>query len=55
MEYAGESNLKYYDSEVVLDRIWVQFGDALGKLAFDSEKILLKKAKWKLDGIIKSL
>ena len=54
MEYAGESNLKYYDSEVVLDRIWVQFNEAVGKLAFDSEKVLLKKAKWKLDGIVKS-
>jgi ADP-ribose pyrophosphatase YjhB (NUDIX family) len=48
MEYVEESNLKYFDSEVVLDRIWVNYGDALSKLAFDSEKILLKKAKVRL-------
>ena len=53
MEYVEESNLKYFDSEVVLDRIWVSYGDALSKLAFDSEKILLKKAKVRLDWLSK--
>lgn len=53
MEYVEESNLKYFDSEVVLDRIWVNYGDALSKLAFDSEKILLKKAKVRLDWLSK--
>lgn len=53
MEYVEESNLKYFDSEVVLDRIWVDYGDALSKLAFDSEKILLKKAKVRLDWLSK--
>lgn len=53
MEYVEESNLKYFDSEVVLDRIWVNYSDALGKLAFDSEKILLKKAKVRLDWLSK--
>lgn len=53
MEYVEESNLKYYDSEVVLDRIWLPFPEALGKLAYDSEKILLRKAKVKLDWLSK--
>lgn len=53
MEYKGESSLKYYDSEVVLDRVWMTFEEALGKLAYDSEKILLRKAKFKLGGILK--
>ncbi|MFZ2152739.1 MAG: NUDIX domain-containing protein [Microgenomates group bacterium] len=43
MEYVGESNLKYYDSEVVLDRVWVSYEEALHKIAFESEKLLLKK------------
>lgn len=55
MEYVEESNLKYYDSEVVLDRVWVSFEDALGKLAYDSEKVLLRKAKIKLEQYERSL
>lgn len=51
MEYLGESNLKYYDSEVVLDRVWFSYEEAMGKLAFDSERILLKKAMEKLKGL----
>jgi ADP-ribose pyrophosphatase YjhB (NUDIX family) len=49
MEYLGESNLKYYDTEVVLERTWMDYEQATDKLAFDSEKVLLRKAKWKLD------
>lgn len=53
MEYAEQSNLKYYDSEVVLEREWFEFDEAAHKLAFDSEKVLLKKAKIKLDELIR--
>lgn len=53
MEYAGQSNLKYYDSEVVLEREWFNFDEAASKLAFDSEKVLLKKAKIKLDELMR--
>ncbi|MEI8067915.1 MAG: NUDIX domain-containing protein [Candidatus Shapirobacteria bacterium] len=49
MEYVEQSNLKYYDTEMVLERSWFSFEEALGKLAFDSEKLLLKKAKAELD------
>jgi ADP-ribose pyrophosphatase YjhB (NUDIX family) len=49
MEYAGESNLKYYDTEVVLDRVWMEFKEATEKLAFDSEKVLLRKAGIQLE------
>jgi ADP-ribose pyrophosphatase YjhB (NUDIX family) len=45
MEYLGQSSLKYYDTEMVLERSWFSFEEALGKLAFDSEKLLLKKKK----------
>jgi len=54
MEYSEQSNLKYYDSEVVLGRDWMTFEEAAHKLAFDSEKVLLQKAKWKLDQVLKS-
>lgn len=54
MEYLGESNLKYYDTEVVLGREWVSFEEAADKLAFDSEKVLLQKAKWRLDETLRT-
>lgn len=53
MEYMGESNLKYFDNEVVLERKWMNFNEAMTSLAYDSEKILLKKAKMRLEEIIK--
>ena len=53
MEYLTQSNLKYYDNEMVLKREWFSYEEALEKLAFDSEKMLLKKAKLKLDGLLK--
>ena len=53
MEYQGESNLKYYDIEVILGREWMSFEEATEKLAFDSEKVLLRKAKMQLDARMK--
>lgn len=45
MEYLGESSLKYYDDETVLGREWLLYDEAGAKLAYDSEKILLKRAR----------
>lgn len=53
MEYTEESKLKYFDNEMVIDRDWFSFNEAGEKLAYDSEKILLKKAKNKLESLIK--
>jgi len=53
MEYEGQSNLKYYDSEMVVERDWYAFEEAREKLAYDSEKVLLQKAKIKLESIIR--
>lgn len=53
MEYTEQSNLKYYDQEMVLEREWLSFEEANKKLAFDSEKQLLKKAKAELDKLLK--
>jgi ADP-ribose pyrophosphatase YjhB (NUDIX family) len=55
MEYQGESNLKYYDIEVVLERVWMSFEEATEKLAFDSEKVLLRKAKIQLEEKLKKM
>jgi ADP-ribose pyrophosphatase YjhB (NUDIX family) len=55
MEYTGESNLKYYDIEVVLDRAWMSYEEATEKLAFDSEKVLLRKAKIELEAKLRKL
>jgi ADP-ribose pyrophosphatase YjhB (NUDIX family) len=53
MEYVSESSLKYFDSEMVIDRGWFSFDEASEKLAYDSEKILLRKAKNKVESLIK--
>jgi len=53
MEYDGQSNLKYYDTEMVLDREWLSYEEACEKLAYDSEKVLLKRARVKLEEYFK--
>ncbi len=53
MEYVGQSNLKYYDSEIVLERDWYTFEEASEKLEYDSEKVLLRKAKIKLESLMR--
>lgn len=53
MEYEGESSLKYYDNEVVIDRLWLSFEEAMKKLSYDSEKVLLRKANNRLGEIRK--
>ncbi|HNZ55569.1 MAG TPA: NUDIX domain-containing protein [Candidatus Paceibacterota bacterium] len=54
MEYTGPSSLKYFDSEMVVERDWFSFEDANEKLEYDNEKVLLKKAKTKLDGLMRN-
>lgn len=54
MEYEGESNLKYYDTETVIGREWYKLEDSLKKLAYDFERTLLKKANFKLKALLKS-
>lgn len=51
MEYDQPSNLKYYDGEMVIERSWYSFEEASEKLEYDSEKVLLRKAKMKLEKI----
>jgi 8-oxo-dGTP pyrophosphatase MutT (NUDIX family) len=53
MEYDSPSSLKYYDSEMVIERDWYSYEEACEKLAYDSEKVLLKKAKNKLECLLK--
>lgn len=53
MEYIEQSNLKYYDDEIVLEREWFTYEDAIKKLAYDSERMLLKKGKEELDKLRK--
>lgn len=55
MEYLGPSNLKYYDEEMVLEREWFSFEEANEKLAYESEKTLLKRGKNELEKILKPL
>lgn len=54
MEYCGESNLKYYDDETVIGREWFTYEEALKKLAYDFERGLLKKGRFKLEALLKA-
>lgn len=53
MEYVEDSRLRYFDAEVVLERAWLTYEEATNKLAYDSEKVLLRKAKEHLDNLAK--
>jgi 8-oxo-dGTP pyrophosphatase MutT (NUDIX family) len=54
MEYVGPSNLKYFDDEIVIERGWFSFEEASEKLEYDNEKVLLRKAKMKLDDLMRN-
>jgi len=54
MEFVSQSNLKYYDMELVLDRVWVSFEEATKMLAYESERVLLQKARAKLEALLKN-
>ncbi len=54
MEYQKDSSLKYSDREIVLKREWLTLEEALKKLSYNSEKILLKKAASKLNSLLKT-
>lgn len=49
MEFSEISRLKYFDSEIIIDRGWFSFKEAEKKLEYASEKKLLKIAKIKLE------
>ena len=51
MEYRGQSDSKYTDAELIVGREWLEFETATRTLAYDSEKVLLKKAKTTLERI----
>ena len=53
MEYVGESSVRYFDKEGVMGREWMSFEQAKDRLAYDSEKTLLGKARNKLEEILK--
>lgn len=49
MEYIGPAKNMYRDGEVIVGRVWLDTKWAIKKLAYESEKILVKKAKLILD------
>jgi len=44
MEYVGQVTNVYSDAEKIVGRAWLRSDVAIKKLAYDSEKILIKKA-----------
>ncbi len=53
MKYCGQSDIKYADAEMIIDRQWLDFDQATHALAYDSERILLQKARTGLDHLLK--
>lgn len=51
MKYLEDSRLRHFDQEAVIGRGWFTFEEALEKLAYESERMLLKKARDKLGKI----
>lgn len=51
MQYQEDSRLRHFDREGVLGRAWFGLEEAMEKLAYESEKGLLRKASEKLDKI----
>ncbi|MFA6518132.1 MAG: NUDIX domain-containing protein [Candidatus Shapirobacteria bacterium] len=51
MEYVGDSELRHFDKEMVIDRQWLDYETALELLAYDSEKTLLRKTRQKLESL----
>ncbi len=49
MKYLDESKLRHFDSEAVLDRLWLSYEEAEARLAYDSEKRLLVLANKMLE------
>lgn len=53
MEFTEVSKLRYFDSEIIIDRAWCSFKEAEKKLEYPSERKLLKIAKMKLEKVYK--
>ena len=53
MKYLSPSSLRHRDAEEILARVWLGTGEAIKRLDYKSEKIILKKSKKRLDDLIK--
>lgn len=52
MKYLSPSSLRYRDAEEILARVWLNTEEAIKRLDYKSEKIILKKARRRLDNLI---
>jgi 8-oxo-dGTP pyrophosphatase MutT (NUDIX family) len=53
MKYLEDSSLRHFDKEMVVDRMWLKYEDACDRLTYDSEKVLLGKARMRLGSMTK--
>lgn len=53
MKYLEESRLKFYDHEGVVGQEWLPYEEARKILAYESEKMLLDKARKRVEDLIK--
>ena len=53
MRYLSPSLLRHRDAEEILAKVWLNTEEAIKRLDYKSEKIILKKARWRLDNLTK--
>ena len=53
MKYLSPSLLRHRDTEEILARVWLSTEEAIKRLDYPSEKIILKKARRRLDNLVK--
>jgi len=54
MKYLSPSSLRYRDVEEILAKVWLSTEEAIKRLDYRSEKVILKKARNRLDNLIKT-
>ena len=53
IEYRSQSDSRYADQEIIVGREWMEYEAANHALAYDSERVLLQKARQNLNNILK--
>jgi len=54
MRYLSPSLLRYRDAEEILAKVWLNTEEAVKRLDYKSEKIILKNARRRLDNLLKT-
>ena len=53
MKYLSPSSLRYRDAEEIMAKVWLDTEEAIKRLDYKSEKIILKRARQRLDSLVR--